>query len=104
MEGNECSHPFSTRFIPREELETLPSDNPINDQSSREILSGDVVIRSIEMVRMDENVYVLCAMGDGTLFYILINPHTREYLIFDLSSLFFIPLISIILLSMSGRA
>ncbi|GMT37256.1 hypothetical protein PFISCL1PPCAC_28553, partial [Pristionchus fissidentatus] len=43
--------------------------------SAKEVLYGDVVIRSIEMVRMDDNVYVLCGMGDGTLYYILVDPH-----------------------------
>ncbi|GMR48304.1 hypothetical protein PMAYCL1PPCAC_18499, partial [Pristionchus mayeri] len=51
---------------------SLPSLEPV----ARQPLSGDVVIRSIEMVRMDDNVYVICAMGDGTLFYILIDPNT----------------------------
>jgi DNA damage-binding protein 1 len=41
-------------------------------------LAGDIIPRSILMVVLGEVCYLLCALGDGCLYYYIMNPQTGQ--------------------------
>lgn len=44
----------------------------------REPLNNEMIPRSIITVKFDENCYLLCALGDGSVYYFNFNPITGE--------------------------
>ena len=43
-----------------------------------EMLGGEIIPRSILMATFEGIHYLLCALGDGSLFYFNMNPNTGE--------------------------
>ncbi|XP_063230961.1 DNA damage-binding protein 1 [Bacillus rossius redtenbacheri] len=50
----------------------LPSLEEVN----REFLGGEIIPRSILLTCFENNNYLLCALGDGSMFYFTLNRHT----------------------------
>ncbi|PRD17833.1 UNVERIFIED_CONTAM: DNA damage-binding protein 1 [Trichonephila clavipes] len=44
----------------------------------KEMLGGDIIPRSILCTTFENMHYLLCALGDGSLFYFTINPKTGK--------------------------
>ena len=49
---------------------------PKLEEVAKEFLGGDIIPRSILMSTFEGNHYLLCAMGDGQLYYFTFNPQT----------------------------
>ncbi|XP_071542214.1 DNA damage-binding protein 1 [Panulirus ornatus] len=49
---------------------------PSLDENAKEFLGGDIIPRSILMTTFEGHHYLLCAMGDGQLFYFSYSPST----------------------------
>ena len=46
---------------------------PTFEEITKEALGGDIIPRSILMAQFEGTNYLLCALGDGSLFYFLMN-------------------------------
>merc|ERR1739838_92960 len=49
---------------------------PTLEENAKEFLGGDIIPRSILMTTFENHHYLLCAMGDGQLFYFTYSPTT----------------------------
>ncbi|RXG55188.1 DNA damage-binding protein 1 [Armadillidium vulgare] len=49
---------------------------PKLEEATKEFLGGDIIPRSILMSTFEGHHYLLCAMGDGQLYYFTYNSHT----------------------------
>lgn len=56
------------------QLLTLPQFDKVFTQP----LGGDIIPRSVLMVEMGSIYYLLCALGDGCLYYYTLDPHTGQ--------------------------
>ena len=46
---------------------------PSLDEMSREYLGGEIIPRSVLLAKFERVNYLLCALGDGSLFYFVLN-------------------------------
>ena len=46
---------------------------PSLEEITREYLGGEIIPRSILMTKFEGNNYLLCALGDGSLFYFIVT-------------------------------
>ena len=49
---------------------------PSLEEIAKEPLGGEIIPRSILMTQFEGTNYLLCALGDGSLFYFVLNSHT----------------------------
>lgn len=49
---------------------------PTLEEINREFLGGEIIPRSILMTCFEGLNYLLCALGDGSMFYFSLNKHT----------------------------
>ena len=50
---------------------------PTLEEITREYLGGEIIPRSILMAKFEGKNYLLCALGDGSLFYFLLTSQGR---------------------------
>ena len=48
---------------------------PSLEEITREALGGEIIPRSILLAKFERINYLLCALGDGTLFYFVLAPN-----------------------------
>ena len=46
---------------------------PSLEEITKEYLGGEIIPRSILMAKFEGTNYLLCALGDGSLFYFVVN-------------------------------
>ena len=51
---------------------------PTLDEIAKEPLGGEIIPRSILMTQFEGTNYLLCALGDGSLFYFVLNSQAQQ--------------------------
>ena len=51
---------------------------PSLEEIAKESLGGEIIPRSILMTQFEGTNYLLCALGDGSLFYFVLNSQTTQ--------------------------
>ena len=51
---------------------------PSVEEIAKESLGGEIIPRSILMTQFEGTNYLLCALGDGSLFYFVLNSQTTQ--------------------------